>query len=82
MKRAYEIPIQKDLYIVDVGHGIIDLGELSNDDWDHISNIAKSALRKNLTSEVSKAYVMAFVVYISQVAELSVPFDPKLDKLN
>jgi len=80
--REYEIKIEKDLYIIDIGHDVIDIGELTRYDWSLIKELAKEALRVNATSEVLKAYIIAFVVYIAQRAEMAEPFDPTIDKIN
>jgi hypothetical protein len=76
------IDIEKDKYLLDLGYEILDLGLMTNHDWDRIAYIAKQALKCKVTSEVSKAYIVAFVIYVSQRIEMSIPFDPKFDHQN
>jgi hypothetical protein len=76
------IEIDKDKYLLDLGYETLDIGEMSQHDWDRIAHIAKHALKFKVTSEVSKAYVIAFVIYVAQRIEMSVPFDPKHDVQN
>lgn len=76
------IDIEKDKYLIDLGYEILDLGDMSKKDWDRIAYVAKQALKLKVTSEVSKAYIVAFVIYISQRIEMSEPFDGKHDKIN
>lgn len=76
------IEIEKDKYLLDLGYEILDLGLMQNRDWDRIAFIAKQALKCKVTSEVSKAYIVAFVIYITQRIEMSAPFDPKHDFQN
>lgn len=76
------IEIEKDKYLLDLGYEILDVGLMDKMDWDRIAYIAKQALKCQVTSEVSKAYIVAFVIYITQRIEMSAPFDPKHDHQN
>lgn len=76
------IEIEKDKYLLDLGYEILDVGLMDKMDWDRIAYIAKQALQCKVTSEVSKAYVVAFVIYVTQRIEMSIPFDPNHDLQN
>lgn len=76
------IKIEKDKYLLDLGYEILDVGLMDKMDWDRITYIAKQALKCQVTSEVSKAYIVAFVIYITQRIEMSAQFDPKHDVQN
>lgn len=81
-EKVKSIEIEEDKYIIDIGHDVIDVAKLTQHDWNRISYIAKNAIKVGVTSESSKAYIIAFVIFISQYSELTLPFDPNYDKIN
>ena len=76
------MPVVKDTFIVDIGEDIIDLGEISEAEWKQISKIAKNIIKKQLVTEVSRAYIAAFIQWLELQRDFRRAFDTSFDQMN
>lgn len=74
--------VVKDTFIVDIGEDIIDLGEISEAEWKQISKIAKNIIKKQLVTEVSRAYIAAFIQWLELQRDFRRAFDTSFDQMN
>lgn len=76
------MPVVKDMFLVDIGSDVIDLGEMSEDEWKQVSDIAKNLIKKQLATEVSRAYIAAFLEWLETQKEFRRAFDTSFDQMN
>lgn len=74
--------IEKDLFLVDIGPDVIDLGSMTSDEWLQVKCLAKDLIRTKTVTEVSKAYIAAFLQWLDIQKELRRRFDQNYDVLN
>lgn len=60
----------------------IDLNNLSQKDWDRVQRDAKFLMQTKHTTNVGKAYIAAFWIYLQDVSILAEPYNPDTDKFN
>lgn len=76
------MPVVKDTFLVDIGPDVIDLGEMSEEEWKQISDMAKDLIKKQLATEVSRAYIAAFLQWLDLQKEFRRDFDTSFDLMN
>lgn len=74
--------VPKGSFLIECGSELVDLGNLDEHDWLTIKNLVKDLVKTKTIVEPSKAYIAAFLVWLSDRQELFQPFDPARDKLN
>lgn len=74
--------VEKELFLVDIGHDVIDLGEIEKTDWDHIKVLAKDLINSKQITEVSKAYIGAFIMWLDIQRSMRRPFNDRYDTMN
>lgn len=74
--------IPKDRFLIDCGAELVDLANLETRDWDQIKALVKDLINTKTVNEPSKAYIAAFLIWLSDRQELFYPFDPSRDKMN
>ena len=68
------IPLDDDLQV--------NLAKLPKRDWDRIKRDVSFLIKSKVTEEIGKAYIAAFFMYLEDLAILSTPYDPDIDKFN
>ncbi len=68
--------------MIECGSELVDLGNLDEHDWLSIKAIVKDLVKTKTIQEPSKAYIAAFLIWLSDRQELFQPFDPARDKMN
>lgn len=76
------MPVKKDMFIVDIGNDVIDLGEISEPEWKQIGDIAKDLIKKKIATEVSRAYIAAFLDWLETQKDFRRAFDSSFDQMN
>lgn len=74
--------VEKELFLIDIGHDVIDLGEIEAADWQHIKHLAKDLIQAKQITEVSKAYIGAFIMWLDIQRSMRRPFNGKHDMMN
>lgn len=74
--------IPKDTFLFDIGPAVIDLSEISAEDWAQISYRAKQIIREGQIKEVSRAYIGAFLQWVEVQKHMHERFDSKYDIMN
>lgn len=74
--------IPKGRFIIECGSESIDLALLDDYDWLSIKSLVRDLVNSKDISDPSKAYIAAFIIWLSERQELFQPFDPAQDKFN
>lgn len=70
------------MFIVDIGNEVIDLGEMTQAEWKTVQAMAKELIKKKHATEVSQAYIAAFLQWLDLQRELYRDFENGFDQMN
>lgn len=62
--------IKPNKFSIQIAGDMIDMADLTERDWERISIFAKSAIKEDITKDVSKAYIIGFLMWLSDIEEL------------
>lgn len=74
--------IVKDMFLLDIGPDVIDLGEMTQSEWDFIGDIAKELIAKKYVYNVSHAYIAAFLQWSELQKDMLKDFEKGFDQMN
>jgi len=74
--------ITKDMFLVDIGNEVIDLGDMTQAEWKLVKTLAQELIAKKHVVEVSHAYIAAFIQYTELQKELYRDFETGFDQMN
>lgn len=75
--------IEKNTFVFYLSDEIcVDLGDLSPNAWDGIKKNVRIILAAKQTDDIGLAYIAAFMLYLSELDMMSIPYNPKEDLFN